>query len=108
MTSGQYQRSTGRLPDWYLQQPPKSRGEDPFIQALYLLDGDRAHAGKIPFTSAARYAELLGLGAEMSGWFARVLLLLDAKFRRHKAEEAEKVRKRKERQERREELRKSR
>lgn len=102
--SGQYQRSTGRLPDWYLDQPPSKRGDNVFLSAWGSLGTCRQFTpngdgwGPIPWDRAVLYARELGYGRRYRGWFTRVILALDSAHREHVREQREQERKRDERE----------
>lgn len=93
MESGQYQRSTGRLPDWYLKQPPSCRGDGVYLAGFHILNTERDHSkdcyGPIPWTKAWDYAYRIGLDRSMCVQFANVMVMLDGHDRKHRAEERE-------------------
>jgi len=81
--SGQYQRSTGRDPEWGSQGCPElQRGDAFYIRAFWELSSCRQYAqgtiGPIPWTAAMAYAEHAGLDREMSDVFLEVVRGLDA------------------------------
>lgn len=99
--SGQYQRSTGRLPAWYLERPHEIRGEDFYITAFSRLGTTRQFTdgggfGPIPWTAARDYACEFELSPPMRVFFCDVILALDGHYREHTRkkhqEEAERTR----------------
>lgn len=86
ITSGQYQRNTGgRLPEWYLKQPPQYRGDEFFLLGYSCLETERfysgAGVGPIPWSKAWEYAYRQGLDRRMCSYFALVILMLDGFYR---------------------------
>lgn len=106
--SGQYQRNTGRLPDWYIKQPPSERGDATFFAAWGALGTCRQFTpsgdgwGPIPWDRALLYARELGFSRRYRAWFASVILALDSKHREHVRDERAKERKKTEKQQARE------
>lgn len=112
MTSGQYQRATGRLPDWYAKQPPIVRGDDFFLGAFSRLSTTRAFPGNgigpIPWHRAWEYGERYGLGRAMNEYFVDVVLLLDGHYREHLRSQREQEEQKEERAQKRKSKRESR
>jgi len=113
VTSGQYQRATGRLPNWYLKQPLKIRGDEFYLHAYSVLQTERRRSvrvegGKlvsetspIPWSSALLYAEKIGLSRQGQLWFANVILSLESERREREREEQAAEQRRQKRRERR-------
>lgn len=99
ITDGQYQRATrGRLPSWFLEQPPKLPGDDIYLGAYEKLSTDRriveGGSGPIPWSVVDRYAESHGFGGVMRPFFVDIVMRLDIKYREHlKVENDKKQRK---------------
>lgn len=100
MTSGQYQRNTrrkegrARLPQWWLDQPPRIRGDELWFDAYSrLLTCRRYEGGPIPWIDALNYARAMGFGPD-STHFADTMLAMRGHLqilRQQKREEAEKI-----------------
>jgi hypothetical protein len=99
----QYQRATGgRLPEWYVRQPPSVRGDEFFLIAFAYLGTERAifvnangavcGTGPLQWSRAILYAKEAGLDRRTRRWFAAVMLSLDSQWRESKREENDKER----------------
>ena len=68
MESGQYQKSTGRVPDWWEQRPPEVRGDQFYLAAFWELSSCRDFGqfiGPIPWDKIVLYGERKGLDSDM-------------------------------------------
>lgn len=88
MESGQYQRATGgRLPDWYVKQPPRTRGDHIYLTAYARLATERrafpGDIGPIPWSAVDTYGRRYGFGPWMHEHFVNVIMGLDRSYREH-------------------------
>lgn len=105
-------RATGRLPDWYEEQPPTVRGDDFWLLAFNCLATDRQLVGNggigpIPWSKAILYGKEAGFDRRTRWWFAQVMLTLDTLWRERKREDNDKEQKRAEKAQAREAERKA-
>lgn len=80
MESGQYQRATGRLPDWWGKRPSSIRGDDFYVAAFWELSSCRdfgQFVGPIPWDKIVMYGERKGLDAVMIDVLEVVIRELD-------------------------------
>lgn len=85
MESGQYQRATGTLPDWWLNKPSGARGDDFYIRAFWELSSCRDFGnflGPIPWDKIILYGERKGLDEAMIGVLELVIRELDEVYLR--------------------------
>jgi hypothetical protein len=83
--SGQYQKATGKLPDWWDKRPPEQRGDDFFIRAFWELSSCRDFGqflGPIPWDKIILYGERKGLDEAMIGVLEVVIRELDEVYLR--------------------------
>jgi len=85
--SGQYERTkagrTGKLPDWYENEPTKWPGDDIYLCAFWELSTERTYGqylGPIPWSKIIFYGDRLGLDETMVVVFTRILRELDEVF----------------------------
>lgn len=80
MESGQYEKATGTVPDWWHKKPPEVRGDDLYLTAFWELSSCRNFGmgiGPIPWDVMVLYGERKGLDAGMLDVFVYVLRALD-------------------------------
>ena len=68
METGQYERNTGRLPEWWDKKPPEVRGDDFYIRAFWELSSCRQFGqfvGPVPWDKIVAYAERKQLDSAM-------------------------------------------
>jgi hypothetical protein len=78
--SGQYERNTGRLPDWWDKKPPEVRGDDFYIRAFWELSSCRQFGqfvGPIPWDKIVAYGERKRLDSAMIDVLEVVIRELD-------------------------------
>lgn len=85
MESGQYERNTGKLPDWWDKKPPEVRGDDFYIRAFWELSSCRQFGqfvGPIPWHRIVQYGERKGLDRDMIEVLEVVMRELDETYLR--------------------------
>ncbi len=84
--SGQYQRATGRNPDWLQDVPELQRGDEFYIKAFWELSTCRHYSGgavgPIPWDKIMDYANKAGLDSTMEGVFLEAMRGLDVTWLR--------------------------
>lgn len=93
MESGQYQKATGKLPDWWGKRPPAVRGDDFYIQAFWELSSCRdfgQFVGPIPWDKIVMYGERKGLDSAMIDVLEVVVRELDEVYLRDLREQRRK------------------
>jgi hypothetical protein len=94
------------MPDWYLKQPPKVRGDDWWISAFSCLATERSFPGNgvgpIPWSKAFLFGRAQGFDRWTCNFVACVILLLDQHYREHLRDEQNKEAKREAKQAKRE------
>ena len=86
MESGQYQAATGRVPDWWEDEPGLGKAEEIYLQAFWDLSTTRQFSpslGPIPWNRIMEYGRWIGLEADMMRVFSRVVTDLDAVYLDH-------------------------
>lgn len=85
MESGDYEKNTGRLPDWWHKKPREAPGDVFYITAFWELSTCRAFGmslGPIPWNYIVQYADRRGLDDRMSRVFEYVIRELDEVYLR--------------------------
>jgi hypothetical protein len=78
--SGQYQNSTGSVPDWWHKKPPEVRGDEFYLRAFWELSSCRQFGfsvGPIPWHIIVEYGDRKGLDRGMMEVFEYVIRELD-------------------------------
>ena len=95
MESGQYEKATGKLPDWWDKQPHAVRGDDFYIEAFWELSSCRDFGmgiGPIPWHRILQYGTWKQLDHGMMILFVRVIRELDETYIKGLNEEARSAR----------------
>lgn len=82
MTSGQYEKNTGRLPDWYESRPEIRSALQFYLSAFWVLTTERRYErGPIPWTAVRDFGVQAGLDPENIRVLHWVVAVLDDEYR---------------------------
>lgn len=83
MESGQYQKATGAVPEWWANEPPLRRGDEFYLTAFSELSSCRAFGttiGPIPWNRILEYGAWKQLDRGMMELFVYVIREMDEAY----------------------------